>query len=136
MSVDHDLFTALERYGANPAHWPPALLKEMDQARATNPGFSAAWDEMTRLEGLIACSLDAPPAPIAYGSSMAARTLSLVGERRHQKVTRLTLAFGGSWAVAAMIAGLVASQLLTTGESDVLAYAEMALGTTSLITGN
>lgn len=35
-----------------------------------------------------------------------------------------------------MIAGLVASQLLTTGESDVLAYAEMALGTTSLITGH
>ncbi|OQW49821.1 hypothetical protein [Candidatus Raskinella chloraquaticus] len=136
MSVDHDLFTALERYGANSARWPPALLKVMEQTRATDPSFAAAWDDMTRLEGLIASSMEVPPAPIAYGSGMAARTLSLMGERRHRKVARLTLAFGGSWAVAAMIAGLVASQLLTTGESDVLAYAEMALGTTSLITGN
>lgn len=136
MSTDHDLFTALERHGANPMRWPPALLPGLEQARATDSRFAAAWDDMSRLEGLITSSLEVEPAPPAYGSIMAARALSQVGERQHRKLTRLTLAFGGSWAIAATIAGLVASQLLTLGDSDVLAYAEMALGTASLISGN
>lgn len=136
MSEKPYLLAALDRYGADPARWPAGLLAEADEQRGSDAEFAARWREAARLDGMLEQALVVPEAPFGYGKRMAASVLERLRRDRQRRLTRMTLAFGGSWAAAAMIAGLIVSQVLTTPDNDALAYAEIALGTTSMLTGN
>lgn len=137
MSGNRELFEALDRYGTDASRWPPQLAADMEQAKAGDDSLARAWRDMAAVEAMVASALrQVPPAPAAYGSRMASAVLAKLRDERRRRMTGLTLALGGSWAAAAMVAGLVVSHLMTSVDSDVLAYAEMALGTASLITGN
>lgn len=135
MGKTDDLRAALDKYGADLARWPEGAAAARE-ARASDSEFAAAWKSMERLEGALEDALRVPAPSQDYKRHLAELVLTRARRERQRRYARLTLAVGGSWAAAAMVAGLVFGQVLTPTDSDVLAYAEMALGSSTAITGN
>ena len=136
MGNGHDLFAALDRYGADTARWPQALAPARDEALASDPAFAKAWREMAQMEEELVHALAIPSAPPAYAAQMALRALERARLLHQKKLARITFAFGGGWAVAAAAAGLVVGQVLSAAEPDMLTFAEVAMGAASLLAGN
>lgn len=136
MDNPKELFADLDRYGANPENWPASRRQALSEASAKDADFARALSEMERLEASLREALIVPAAAPSYAQRIAATASLRAKAHAQKKIARWTFAVGSGWAMAAALAGLVYGQLLSASDPDMLTFAEVALGATSLITGN
>lgn len=135
MNTD-DLIAALDRHGGDLARWPEESRAMARAAEAHDPAFRAALSEQRALDAMIHELTAAPELPLGYATRLAARAREAAEARRLFRVPRWMQALGAGWATATVIAGVVYADILASGDPDVVALAEFALGSFNLVAGN
>lgn len=94
----------------------------------TKHADDAAFEAM-----MLAALADAPPLPAGYATRIAARAMEAARERMTPwwRKTPVMLAFGGGWAMATLVAGILVANLYMQPDFDPVSLADMALGTVS-----
>jgi hypothetical protein len=131
-----ELFAALDRHGGDLARWPADERRAAESADRTDPAFRAALAEARELDALMDQALQVPETPFGYGTRIAARAREANETGRAFRLPRWIYALGTGWAMASIVAGFAYADILTTTDTDVLALADLALGSISLVTGN
>jgi hypothetical protein len=131
-----DLFAALDRHGGDLSAWPARARRAAEIAEREDPAFAEALGEARELDMALGRALDVPAPPLGYATRIAARAVEAAEERRLFRLPRWIYALGTGWATAALVAGVVYADILATTDSEVLALADLALGSISLVTGN
>lgn len=130
---DMDLITALDRYGADLTAWPAGLATRARQSLDSDRAFASAFAEAQALDRSIGEALAMREPPLGYATRLAARAIDAGRKEMRLFRTRLALALGGGWAVAASVAGMVSANFLAASDPDMLHLAEAALGASSLV---
>lgn len=133
---DMDVFAALDRHGGDLDRWPPDLAERARRAEVHDPAFREALAEARALDAFIAEAMTVPEPPLGYATRITARAVEAGRAAQNRFGLRWLFALGSGWAVAATAAGLVTANILAQTDPELLSFAEIALGTAQIVSGN
>lgn len=133
MTLD-ELLVELDRRGGDLSRWPPDLAARARSAAVADPVKARALADAVLLDDAIRTALAVPEPPLGYATRIAARASDAARQARRWLDPRWILALGSGWAMATAVAGFVVADFFA--DPDVLSYAEVALGSLQILTGN
>jgi hypothetical protein len=127
-----ELERELDRRGGDLAAWPRPLANAARAVALSDPEAARLVREAAAFDRLARAALAPPPLPLGYATRIAARAID---RARPSLDPRWLIALGSGWAAAACLAGFLVADLAWTTDPDLLGFAETALGTVQLVTG-
>lgn len=133
MTLD-ELLGELDRRGGDLSRWPPDLAERVTCAARADPRLARALADAALLDSALVDALAVPELPLGYATRIAARASEAARTAKRWLDPRWILAVGYGWAMTTAVAGFVVADMLA--DPDVLSYAEVALGSLQILTGN